>query len=90
MYTERCDHSKKIGGRATMDSKLEDQRSIIKFLLLGGEKPCNIFQRLQTSFSKTCMFRSTVYRWVKVKGGQDKPRPERPAEALTLSIKIAE
>ena len=35
-----------------MDSKLEGQRSVIKFLLLEGEKPCNIFQRLQIFFLK--------------------------------------
>ena len=35
-----------------MDSKLEEQRSVIKFLLYEGEKPCHIFQKLQKSFSK--------------------------------------
>ena len=35
-----------------MDSKLEEQRSEIKFLLLEGEKPCHIFQRLRKVFLK--------------------------------------
>ena len=35
-----------------MGSKLEEHRSVIKFLLLEGEKPCHIFQRLQRGFSE--------------------------------------
>ena len=35
-----------------MDSKLEEQRSVIKFLLLESEKPGHIFQSLQNFFSK--------------------------------------
>ena len=31
---------------STMDSKLEEQRSIKTILLLEGEKPCHIFQRV--------------------------------------------
>ena len=46
----------KVGVKAIMDSKLEEQRSVIKFLLLEGEKPCHIFfQRLQKSFAKACI-----------------------------------
>ena len=64
VYTQSFEHSNKVGVRATMDSKLEEQRCVIKFLLLEGEKPSHIFQRLQKSFSKACTSRSTFYSWV--------------------------
>ena len=41
--TPSFEHLNKVGVRAAMDSNLEEQRSIIKFLLLDGEKPCHIF-----------------------------------------------
>ena len=47
-----------------MDSKLDELRSAIKILLLEGEKPCHIFQRLQKSFSKASIFRPTFYSLV--------------------------
>ena len=47
-----------------MDSKLGEQRSVIKLLLLEGEKPCHIYQRLQKIFSKACVCCSTFYSWV--------------------------
>ena len=53
VYTQiSFEHLNKVGVRTTMGSKLKEQRSVIKFLLLEGEKPCHIFQRLQRSFSK--------------------------------------
>jgi hypothetical protein len=33
-----------------MDSLLEEQRSVIKFLVAVGKKPCHIFQRLKKDF----------------------------------------
>ena len=47
-----------------MDSKLEEQRFVIKFLLFEGEKPYHIFQWLQKSFSKACISHSNFYSWV--------------------------
>ena len=46
VFIQSFEHLNKVGVRATMDSKIEEQRSVIKFLLLEVEKPCNIFQRL--------------------------------------------
>jgi hypothetical protein len=40
-----------IGVSAIMDSLLEEQRSVIKFPVAEGEKPCHIFQRLKKRFS---------------------------------------
>ena len=39
-----------IGVWAAMDSKWEERRSVIKFLLLEDGKSCHIFQRMQKSF----------------------------------------
>jgi hypothetical protein len=39
-----------IGVSSIMDSLLEEQRSVIKFLVAEGEKPCYIFQRLKKDF----------------------------------------
>ena len=64
MYTPSFEHLNKVGVRATMDSKLEEQRSIIKPLLLEGEKPCHSFQRLKKMFSKACISHSPFYSWV--------------------------
>ena len=64
VYTRRFEHLNKVGVRATTDAKLEKQRAVIKFLLLEVKKPCHIFQRLQKSFSKARIFRSTFYSWV--------------------------
>ena len=36
VYTQSFEHLNKVGVRATMDSKLEEQKSVIKFLLLEG------------------------------------------------------
>jgi hypothetical protein len=43
-----------------MDSLLEEQRSVIKFLVAGDEKPCHIFQRLKKRFSGFSGFLSFV------------------------------
>ena len=65
VYTQSFEHLNKVGVRATMDSKLEEQRSVlIKILLLKGEKPSHSFQRLQKSFSITCICQSIFYSWV--------------------------
>ena len=87
MYTGSFEHLNKLGVRATMESTLEEQRSVIKILLLEGEKPCHIFQRLQKSFSKGCIPRSIFYSWVsRFREGRtstrDQPRPGRPTEAV--------
>ena len=55
VYTRSSEHLNKVGIRATMRSKPEEQISVIKFLLSEGEKPCHIFQKLQKSFSKACI-----------------------------------
>ena len=63
-----------------MDSKLEEQRPVIQFLLLEGKNPCHILQRLQKSwgfflfcfvflfvcffFSKACISRLSFYSWI--------------------------
>jgi hypothetical protein len=52
------------GVSSIMGSMLEEQRSAIKFLVAEGEKPCQIFQRLQERFSDKCVSRSTFYKWV--------------------------
>jgi hypothetical protein len=39
-----------IGVSSIMDSLLEEQRSVIKFLVAKGEKPCHIYQRLKKEF----------------------------------------
>ena len=41
VHTQNFEHLNKVGVRATLDSKLEEQRSVIKFLLLEGEKHCH-------------------------------------------------
>ena len=86
VYTQNFEHLNKIGVRATMDSKLEEQISVIQFL-----QPCHIFQSLQKSFSKACISSSTFYSWVsQFREGRtsmrDKPRPGRPAETVTPSV----
>ena len=50
IYTQSFEFLNKVDVRATMDSKQQEQRSVIKFLLLDGEKPCHVIQRLQKSF----------------------------------------
>ena len=59
-----AEHLNKVGIRATVDSMLEEQRSVIKFLFLEGEKYCHIFQRLQQILSKACISRSTFNSWI--------------------------
>ena len=88
VYTQNFEHLNKVGIWATMDSKLEEQRAVIKFLLLEGERPCQFFQRLQTSFCKACISPSTFYSWDsqcrEVRATlKDKPRPGRPTKAVT-------
>jgi hypothetical protein len=39
-----------LGVSSIMDSLLEEQRSVMKFLVAEGEKTCNIFQRLKKDF----------------------------------------
>jgi transposase len=77
-----------IGVSSIMDSLLEEQRSIINFLVAEGEKPCHIFQRLTKIFSDKCVSRSTFYNWVSQFREDrtnvcDRPRTGRPAEAVT-------
>ena len=74
-----------------MELELEEQRSVVKFLLLEGKKPCHIFQRLQKSFSKACVYRPTFYSWdSQFREGRtcvrDKPWPARPAESMTPTM----
>ena len=71
-----------------MDSKLEEQRCVIKFLFREGEK---LFQRLQKSFSKACIFYSNFSSWVsQLREGRPsmrgKPRPGRPAKAVAPTM----
>jgi hypothetical protein len=42
----------------------EEQRSVIKFLVAEGEKPCHIFQRLKKRFSDKCVLSSTFFNRV--------------------------
>ena len=58
VYTRRFENLNKVEETcvmATMDCKLEEQKSVIKFLLLEDEKPCHIFQCLQKTFFKVCI-----------------------------------
>ena len=69
VYKRSFEHLNNEGVRATMDSKLEEEKSVIKFLLFEGVKPCHILQRLQSFFlfvlfSKVCLSILTVYSWV--------------------------
>ena len=71
-----------------MDSKLEEQRSVIKSLLFESEKPCHSFQKLQKGFSKACISHSTFCSCVsQFREGRtsvrDKPRRGRLAETVT-------
>ena len=89
VFTQSFEHLNKVSARATMNSK--EHSSVIKFLLLKGEKPCYIFQRLQKSFSKACLACSTFYSLVsQIREGRtsvkDKPRPGRPGEAVTTTM----
>ena len=43
VYTLSFERLNKVDVRSTMNSMLEEQRSVIKFLLLEDEKPCHIF-----------------------------------------------
>ena len=43
MFTRSFEHLNKVDVRDTMDSRLEKQRYVIKFLRLEGEKSCYIF-----------------------------------------------
>ena len=66
---------------------LEEQRSVIKFLVSEGIKPCHIFQRLKKRFSDKCVSHSIFYNWVsQFREGRtsvcDRPRTGRPAEAV--------
>ena len=44
VYTQSFEYLNMVGIRAIMDAKLEEQRSIIKFLLLEGEKSAKFFK----------------------------------------------
>ena len=76
VYTLSFDHLHKVGVRATMDSELDEQISVIKFLVLEGEN--------LATFSKVAEFlsQSSFYSWVsQIKKGRtsvDKSRPGRP------------
>ena len=50
--TRSSESLNKVGVRAAMDSKLEEQRSVIKSMFLEGEKPCHIFQSCRQVFLK--------------------------------------
>ena len=50
VYTQSFEHLNKLGVRATIDSKLEEQRTVINFLVLEGEKPCHIFSKIAEKF----------------------------------------
>lgn len=43
-FTQMFGHSYLIGVSAIKHSKLKEQRSVIKFLSVEGEKPCHIFR----------------------------------------------
>ena len=49
MYIRKFDHLNMVGVRATK-LELEEQRSVIKFLLLEGEKLCPIFSKVAEKF----------------------------------------
>ena len=50
MYTRSIEHLNEAGVRATMDSKVEEQRSVIKFLLLEHEKALPHFSKVAAFF----------------------------------------
>ena len=87
----------------SMSGKLEEQRYVIKFLLLESKKSLPQFQRLQKSFLKPDI-PFNLFSWVSQfredrTSAKAKPMPGRPAVAVTLqwrrmlrffSAKIAE
>ena len=78
VYTQSFEHLNKVGVRAAMNSKLEKWRSVIKFLILDGEKPFHIFQMLQIFVSEPAYpiqpFTSGFYSLGRT-SVTDKPRP---------------
>ena len=69
-------------------TKLEEQRSVINFLLLESGKTLPHLSKI-AGFSKACISRPTFYSWFsQLREGRasvtDKPRSRRPAEAMTL------
>ena len=84
VYRQSYKHLNKAGFRATMDSKLEEHRSVINLLLLEGDKPGHIFQWLQKSFSKACISCSTFYSWVsQFREGRESVR-DKPSQGSML------
>ena len=73
-----------------MDSKLEEQRSVIKFRLLEGGNLCHIFHRLQKSFSEAYISGSTFYSRVsQFREGKtsvrDKPGHKNPLRSTVVA-----
>lgn len=76
------------------DCTLEEQRSVIRFLVAEGVKPSEIFSRMLIQYGKSCMNRANFYKWVdRFKSGRtsvgDEPRCGRPVE-IAISLKISE
>lgn len=81
------------------DCTLEEQRSVIRFLVAEGVKPIEIFSRMLIQYGKSCMNRANFYKWVdRFKSGRtsvgDEPRCGRPVEvsvqSIAISLKISE
>ena len=75
VYTQSFEHLNKVGVGATMDSLSWRNRDLYiykkkKILLLEGEKPCHIFQRLQ-KFSLKHAYPIQPLSFTE-KGGQEK------------------
>jgi len=43
---------------------VEEQRSIIHFLLSEGVKPSEIYRRMKVQYGDSCMSQGRVYEWV--------------------------
>jgi len=62
-----------------MENQKFEYRSVIKFLVLEGESPSNIYKHLMVVYGDHAPSRTTVFEWVRrFKGGQttikDDPR----------------
>ena len=53
------------------DCTLEEQRSVIRFLVAKSVQPSEILSRMLIQYGKSCMNRANVYKWVdRFKSGQ--------------------
>ena len=59
--TQRFKHLNKVDVWANIDSELEEQRSVIRFLISEGKNPFHIFKSCRKVFKSLRISRSTFY-----------------------------